>query len=130
MEPREVKIVFGWRDDPGRTAEECEQHYRDVHMVLAREAFKGVPGFRSLRFNRVRRQQVNDYNSRDAHDVEPDMDAFVELCFDDTETLAAAFARPPLQALFDDHENFMETDVPANIRIYHVDETVILERDR
>ncbi len=89
-----------------------------------------MPGFRSLTFNRVIRQQVNDYNAREARDVTPDMDAFVELCFDDAATLQAAFARPPLQALFDDHENFMETDVEANIRIYHVDETVILEQPR
>jgi uncharacterized protein (TIGR02118 family) len=123
-----IKIVFGWRDDPKRTADECERHYREVHMELARTAYDGAPGFRSLRYNRVRREQVNDYNGREARDVQPDMDAFVELCFEDAESLREAFRNPVLETMFEDHGNFMQTDVAANIRIYHVDETVILER--
>jgi uncharacterized protein (TIGR02118 family) len=124
-----IKIVFGWRDDPGRSPEECERHYRNVHMGYARQAYDGVPGFVSIRYNRVRRAQVNDFNRREARDVEPDMDAFVELCFDDTESLEKAFADPLLDVMFEDHANFMQVDAPANIRIYHVDETVILERE-
>jgi hypothetical protein len=124
-----IKVVFGWRDDPGRSPEECEQHYRDVHMGYARQAYDGVPGFMSLTYNRVRREQVNDFNGRDARDITPDMDAFVELVFDDAESLQQALGHPMLEVMFEDHANFMQVDAPENIRIYHVDETVILERE-
>jgi uncharacterized protein (TIGR02118 family) len=119
-----VKIVFGWKDHPERTAEECEAHYRSVHMELARSAFEGVDGFGALVYNRVRRHAVNDHNSPEALEREPDMDAFVELFFDSREQLEAAFGRPIMSTLFDDHPNFMEVDVPANVRIYDVEETV------
>ncbi|HEV8296581.1 MAG TPA: EthD domain-containing protein [Acidimicrobiales bacterium] len=124
-----VKVVFTWRDNAALGAEECERHYRAVHMPLARAAFDGVPGFRSLRFNRVRRATVNDFNERTPRVVEPDIDAWVELCFESEELMAAAFSRPELQALFDDHPNFMAVDVPANIHVYWVDEDVILAAD-
>ncbi len=122
-----VKVVFTWRDNPALGAAACEAHYRAVHMPLARAAFDGVPGFRSLRYNRVRSSTVNDFNRREPRVVDPDIDAWVELCFDSEEQLAAAFQRPALQALFDDHPNFMAVDVPANIRVYRVDEDTILE---
>jgi uncharacterized protein (TIGR02118 family) len=122
-----VKVVFTWRDNAAIGAAECERHYRAVHMPLARAAFDGVPGFRSLRYNRVRRATVNDDNQRAPRAVEPDIDAWVELSFDSEEQLGAAMARPPLQALFDDHPNFMEVDGPANIHVYWVDEDVIAE---
>jgi uncharacterized protein (TIGR02118 family) len=120
-----IKVVFTWKDHPERSAEECEAHYRAVHMPLAHEAFDGVEGFRMLRFNRVRHATVNDFNQRAPREVEPDVDAWVELYFDSAELMAKAFERPHLAALFDDHPNFMQCDTPANIRVYHVDETVI-----
>jgi uncharacterized protein (TIGR02118 family) len=120
-----IKVVFSWKDHPDRTAEECEAHYRAVHIPLAHAAFDGVEGFRMLRFNRVRRATVNDYNQREPREVEPDIDAWVELYFESAELMAKAFERPHLAALFDDHPNFMECETPANIHVYHVDETVI-----
>jgi uncharacterized protein (TIGR02118 family) len=120
-----IKVVFSWKDHPERTAEECEAHYRAVHIPLAHAAFEGVEGFRMLRFNRVRRATVNDYNRREPREVEPDIDAWVELYFESLELMAKAFERPHLAALFDDHPNFMECETPANIHVYHVDETVI-----
>ena len=38
--PRVIKIVFSWQDHPDRTAEECEAHYRAVHMELAKRSFR------------------------------------------------------------------------------------------
>jgi uncharacterized protein (TIGR02118 family) len=122
-----VKVMFTWKDRSDRTPEACEAHYRAVHLPLAREAFDGVDGFRRLVFNRVRGHRVNDYNDPASHSAATDFDAFVELWFDSAEQMAAAMGTPPLAAMFDDHANFMETDVPANIRIYELDETVVLE---
>lgn len=125
-----IKVVFSWKDRPDLSAEECEAHYRAVHIPLARDAFDGVDGFRMLRFNRVRHETVNDFNKREPRAVEPDVDAWVELYFESAELMAKAFERPHLAALFDDHPNFMQCDTPANIRVYHVDETVIHESPR
>jgi uncharacterized protein (TIGR02118 family) len=122
-----IKMMYAWRDNPALTPEQCEAHYRAVHMGLARTAFNGVPGFRALRYSRVRRHLVNNYNQPVAVESEPDMDAFVELYFDDEETLQQAFGRPELAAMFADHENFMAVDVPANVHVYQLDETTILE---
>lgn len=119
-----IKVVFGWRDHPELSAEECEAHYRAVHMRLAREAFQGAEGFVALVYNRVRRHFVNDYNRPEPLDRPPDMDAWVELFFESRELLEAAFERPGMGALFEDHPNFMATDTPANVRAYEVDETV------
>lgn len=121
-----IKVVFGWRDHPDRSAEDCEAHYRAVHIPLAQEAFDGVPGFVRLVYNRVRAATVNDFNRREPRAVEPAVDAWVELWFDSPELLAAAFTRPQPQALFDDHPNFMACDVAANIHVFQVDETEIL----
>lgn len=121
-----VKMMFSWKDRSDRTAEECEGHYRAVHMGLAREAFDGVEGFRRLVYNRVRSHRVNDFNSPESHPADTDFDAFVELWFDSPELLAQAMGRPPLDAMFKDHVNFMETDIPASTRIYELDEDVFL----
>ncbi|HEX3947638.1 MAG TPA: EthD family reductase [Acidimicrobiales bacterium] len=125
-----VKVMFSWKDRSDRTAEECEAHYRAVHMGLARAAFDGVEGFRRLVFNRVRSARVNDYNHPVSQPAEPDFDSFVELWFDSQELLVEAMGTPPLDAMFEDHVNFMETDIPANIRIYEIDEAVILAADQ
>ena len=121
-----IKVVFAWKDHPDIPAEECERHYRAVHMPLARRAFQGVAGFKLLRYNRVRRATVNDHNRREPRVVEPDVDAWVELYFESEALMQQAFERPELQAQFEDHEHFMAVDTPANIRVYFVDEEVIL----
>ena len=120
-----IKVMFSWRDNPDLGAEECERHYRVVHMRLAREAFDGVPGFVELKYNRVRAATVNDFNRREPRVVVPDIDAWGELYFESAELMQAAFTRPQLQALFDDHPNFMSCDEAANIHVYTVDEDVI-----
>ena len=123
-----IKVVFGWKDRPDLRPEQCEAHYRAVHMQLARRAFDGVDGFRALVYNRVRRYLVNDHNRPQAREAPADMDAFVELFFDSREQLEQAFGRPEVDALFADHVNFMEVDSPANIKIYDVEETVFCGR--
>lgn len=119
-----IKLVFAWRDHPALGAEACEAHYRANHMALARKAFDGVEGFRALAYNRVRRHFVNDFNRPESIDRPTDIDAWVELYFDSKEQLEAAFGTPEMQALFDDHPNFMDVDIPANVRVYDVDEEV------
>jgi uncharacterized protein (TIGR02118 family) len=122
-----VKVVFGWKDAPGRSAQECEDHYRSHHMGLARQAYTGVDGFRALIYNRVRSCRVNDYNSPESHEAEAPMDAFIELYFDSMAQLQASLNQPVLTEMFEDHGNFMNVDVPANVVIYEVDEEVVLE---
>lgn len=119
-----IKLVFSWKDHPGRTAEECDEHYRRVHMKLAEAAFDGAAGFGGLVYNRVKDSWVNDFNEPSRVDAEPIADAWVELYFKDRATLEAAFQRPLMHTLFDDHPNFMAVDVPSNIRVYDVDEVL------
>ena len=121
-----VKVLFGWKDAPDRSAQECEDHYRSHHMALARTAYTGADGFRLLTYNRVRRHRVNDYNSPEPHDAVAPMDAFVELYFDSMAQLQAAMGHPVLAEMFEDHPNFMDVGVPANVVIYEVDEEVVL----
>lgn len=123
-----IKVVFGWKDHPERSPEQCEAHYRNVHMDLARDCFADVEGFQALVYNRVRRHAVNNFNDPTAIAREPDMDAFVELFMADQAAMDAAFANPRMARLFEDHENFMATDIPLNVRIYHVDEAVFFGR--
>jgi uncharacterized protein (TIGR02118 family) len=120
-----IKVLYAWRDDPDLGAEACEAHYRANHVRLARAAFDGTPGFVALLYNRVRSAKVNDHNAREGRPVTSDIDAFVELYFTDQASMDAAFAKPELTAMFEDHPNFMETDVEANVRIYEVDELVV-----
>ncbi|RNL62455.1 EthD family reductase [Nocardioides marmoriginsengisoli] len=119
-----IKMRFGWRDRPGMTAEECEAHYRSVHMELARAGFDGVDGFIAVAYERVRSAAVNDFNRPERREVVPDFDAFCELYFRDATSMQAAFARPQLAAMFEDHVNFMDTEIESNVRIYEVEETV------
>lgn len=122
-----IKLVFAWRDRPGMTAEECEAHYHETHMRLAREAFTDCDGFVSLRYNRVREYRVNDFNQPESREAETDVNAWVELYFESDEKLQAAFGSPELAAMFEDHVNFMATEEAENIKIYRVEEEVILE---
>lgn len=119
-----IKMRFGWRDRPGMSAEECEDHYRTVHMGLARAGFEGVDGFLAVAFERVRSAAVNDFNRPERREVEPDFDAFCEVYFRDAESMQAAFRRPQMAAMFADHVNFMDTESESNVRIYEVEETV------
>jgi uncharacterized protein (TIGR02118 family) len=123
-----IKLLYAWRDHPDRTAEECQQHYRDVHMPLARQAWEGVDGFVAIAYNRVIRHTVNDHNRPEAIEKATDIDAFVELWFEDRERFERAFGNPVLAQMFDDHGNFMDVDSPANIRVYDVEEDVFVGR--
>lgn len=117
-------MMFGWRDRPDLSAEECEHHYRTVHMDMARKAFDGADGFVAVVFNRVRSAAVNDFNRPERRPVEPDFDAIVELYFRDEESMRAAFANPQMALMFEDHPNFMDTETEANVRMYEVEESV------
>jgi uncharacterized protein (TIGR02118 family) len=119
-----IKMMFGWRDNPGKSAAECEHHYRTVHMEMAKKAFDGADGFVAVVYNRVRAGAVNDFNRPERREVEPDLDAILELYFRDEQSMREAFARPQMAAMFDDHPNFMATDTAANVRIYEVEESV------
>jgi EthD domain len=123
-----IKLMFGWKDNPRRSAQECEAHYRAHHLLLAREAFDGTEGFELLLFNRVLGHRVNDHNQPESHPAPADMDAFIELYFDTQDHLDAAMNQPVLARMFEDHPNFMATDTPANIRIYQLAEEVVLGR--
>jgi uncharacterized protein (TIGR02118 family) len=125
-----IKLLFAWRDHAQRTPEECERHYREVHMGLAREAFEGADGFVARAYNRVTRHTVNDYNRRESTAQPNDIDAFLEMWFEDRERLEKAFGHPILTQMFEDHANFMDVDSPANIRTYEVVEDVYLGHRR
>ena len=68
----------------------------------------------------------HDFNRPERREVEPDLDAIVELYFRDEQSMRAAFARPQMARMFDDHPNFMDTDTAANVRIYEVEESVFV----
>jgi uncharacterized protein (TIGR02118 family) len=124
-----IKMLYAWHDRPDLGREGSEEHYRNVHMPLAREAFDGVPGFRALVYSRVEEQWVNDYNDPERSPVEPEFDAFVELYFDDEESLLEATKGPGFTRLFADHENFMAVDIPRNNRVFRLSETTLLRTD-
>jgi hypothetical protein len=117
-----IKVLFSWKDRPDMSPAECDEYYRRVHTKLASEAFDGVAGFGGLVYNRVKDSWVNDFNVQGRVEAEPVADAWVELYFTDKALLEAAFSRPLVRGLFADHPNFMEVDVPANIRVYEVEE--------
>lgn len=124
-----IKIVSMWKRNPDRSADECEQHYREVHTELAKKALANVPGFRRYVQNRICSQA--NYHFNDAHkpeQVEPEFDRFVELYFDDRESLEKAMSTPEMQACFDDHPNFMHVRTSKNLVIYDVIEEIPLER--
>ena len=93
-------------------------------MEMAKRAFDGADGFIAVVCNRVRAAAVNDFNRPERREVEPDLDAIVELHFRDEQSMRQAFARPQEARMFDDHPNFMDTNTQANVRIYEVDELV------
>lgn len=121
-----IKMLYAWHDRPDVGREGSEAHYREFHMALARQAFEGVPGFQKLVYSRVEAQWINDFNRPERVPVEPEFDAFVELYFDDEESLTAAMEGPGVARLFADHENFMAVDIARNIRVFELSETTIL----
>jgi uncharacterized protein (TIGR02118 family) len=125
-----VKFTFTWKKNPDLSEEECERHYRTVHTQLARMAFQNIPSFRKYVQNKVRSCVVYDFNKwGEAHAAEPEFDRFVDLYFDSKDELEKAFATPEMKACFEDHKNFMDTNVPANVRVYEIEEVVPLKRE-
>ena len=124
-----IKVVFGWSDNAERTAHDCHRHYLDVHAPLAVAAFKDVAGFVSLKYNRVRRYFVNDYEDPTPIDCEPEMDAFIELVFASAEHFSDAFGRPEMDWLRADNRNIMDVNRKASVRVYEVEEFQILSAD-
>jgi uncharacterized protein (TIGR02118 family) len=123
-----IKMIFAFRDNPELSAEECERHYRSVHMGMAKEAFEHADGFIAIAYNRVVRYTVNDFNSPEARETKSDADAFLELWFEDRESFTRAMDQDILKDMFDDHANFMEVDTAASIRGYEVVEDVYAGR--
>ena len=119
-----IKFLYAWRDNPNRTAAECDAHYRNVHMAMAKQVYTDAEGFVAIAYNRVKKHTVNDNNEPAAIERPSDIDAFVELWFEDRASLEKAFGHPVLAQMFDDHANFMDVEGPANIRVYEVDEDV------
>lgn len=124
-----IKVMFSWKDSPERTPDECEAHYRAVHLEMARRVFRDADGFKRLVYNRVRGHRVNDYNAREAHTADSDFDAFIELWFESARQLESAMDNPILLEMFADHENFMDVTTAPNIRIYDLEEEVVLSRE-
>jgi hypothetical protein len=121
-----IKLVFAWKDNPDKTPEECEAHYRKVHMELAKQVYTGAEGFIAIAYNRVKKHSVNDFNQPNLIATPSDIDAYVELWYEDQASLEKAMGHPVLQQMWADHPNFMACDVPASVRVYEVDETVYL----
>jgi len=118
------------KKNPDLSEEEVERHYQTVHTELARNAFRNIPGFRKYVQNKVLSHTVYNFNQwGKAELAEPEFDRFVELYFDDVETLAKSFETPEMKACFDDHKNFMDINRPANIKVYEVGELVPLKRE-
>ncbi len=125
-----VKLVSMWKRNPDKTEEECEDHYLKVHTELAKKALANVPGFRKYVQNKVISQAINNYNdTANPEQVEPDYDRFVEIYFDDAESLEKALDTPEMRACYKDHPNFMNTKIPRNLVIYEVLEVIPLEKN-
>ena len=124
-----IKFLFTWKNNPDLTEEQCDQHYRTVHTELALKGFRKATGLRSYVQNKVVKHTLVNYNECDNPvEAEPDFDRFVELYFDDRESMEKTFSLPEIKACFEDHKNFMDVNIPANLKIYEVIEEIPLER--
>ena len=123
-----IKLVFMWRHHPDMTPEECRTHYRDVHAPLGVACFQDAPGFRGLIQNWVVSHSVHDDNTRPGHAAEAEFDGMVEVYFDDRASMEAAFAGPATAATFADHVNFADVVGPATLKVYELEETIVLQR--
>lgn len=122
------KLLITWKRNPKISEEETEQHYLGTHTAMGRAIYNSdTPGFRAYVQNRVVGHWVHDFNSPEPRHREPDFDRFIEVYFDDEESLNAAFASPEMADAFGDHPNFMDTECEASIRIYEVEEVIASE---
>jgi hypothetical protein len=125
-----IKLLMTWRDNPKLGAEQCDRHYLGTHTRMANAVLADVPGFLRYTQNRVTRHFVHSHNAREAVDREPEFHRTIELYFTDQEALNRVFTRPEMQLMFNDHPNFMQTDVDPSQSVYIMDEIVALERGR
>ena len=125
-----IKLMMTWRDNQELGAEQCDRHYLTTHTRMGNAVLADVPGFLRYTQNRVKRHFVHQYNSRDTVDREPEFHRTIELYFTDQESLNRVFARPEMQLMFNDHRNFMQTDIDPSQSVYIMDEIVALERGR
>lgn len=122
------KLLVTWKRNPRIPEEEAERNYLGRHTEMGRAVFNGdVPGFRAYVQNRVVGHWVHDFNRRERRFCEADFDRFIEVYFDDEESLNAAFSSPAMADAFDDHHNFMDTEIEASIHIYEVEEVIASE---
>lgn len=124
-----IKFFMSWKDNPNLSKEECEKHYSTVHTELAKKGLKNAPGFRRYVQNRVVSHTVINFNEcTNAVEAEPEFDWFAEFYFDSKEDMEKAFSSPEIQACYGDHKNFMDVNIPANIKIYEVIERIPLKK--
>lgn len=125
-----VKYLFMWKDHPEKPREECEEHYQTVHTTLARKAFAGADGFIKYVQNRVKNYQVDNYNEGDPVEKDPPFDRMVECWFESEQAMLDIWETPEMQACYEDHKNFMNTDIPENLHIYELEEAIGIEWDQ
>jgi hypothetical protein len=122
------KLLITWKRNPRIPEEEAEANYLGRHTELGRAVFNGdTPGFRAYVQNKVVGGWVHDFNTEERRFVEPDFDRFIEVYFDDEESLNAAFTSPEMTEAFGDHAGFMDTEIEASIRVYQVEEVIASE---
>jgi len=122
--------MMTWRDNPELGVEACDRHYLTRHTRMANAVLGDVPGFLRYTQNRVVRHFVHSYNSRETVDREPEFHRTIELHFADQEALERVFSRPEMQLMFNDHHNFMQTEIDPSQSVYIMHEIVALERGR
>lgn len=124
-----IKLMMTWSDAPGKTVEECDEHYFGPHTEMAYAALHDVPGFVKYTQNRVVRHFVHNRNDRTTEDQRSDFDRSIELWFTDQAALETVFTRPEMDIMFRDHPNFMDVDTAPSQRVYLLDERVASHRD-
>jgi EthD domain len=116
-----------WKNNPRRTPEECESHYVNQHTRLALASIDAGSGLRRYVQNRVTACTWHNFNSPQPELGQADFDRYIELYFDDASAMERSFAETDMSAIFADHENFMDTEIAGSLRVYQIEETVVVD---
>jgi hypothetical protein len=121
-----IKLVMSWKNNPHLSAEEADRHYEEVHTKLALAMIADKPEALAYVQNRVFASMAVDFNDpATMHEEPPQFDRYMEVYFEDVESMTAAMSRVGNVDPFADHPNFMDVDTPASLRVYHVESRVI-----
>lgn len=123
-----IKLVMTWKNNPRRTPEECNDHYVNQHTRLALASIDADSGLRRYVQNKVTSCMWHNFNNPQPEPGDSDFNRYIELYFDDPEAMERSFAETDLGAIFADHENFMDTQIAGSLRVYQVEETVVVDR--